>query len=171
MFAPQNRRSSFLVVGAVLMVAVFALARLVPRQHSTRLAYALQSTDPWTAAQVVEPADLAKQLADAKARKPLILCVGFSSLYNSARIPGAVFHGTPSSASGLDELKKWAQGIGREQPMVIYCGCCPLGRCPNVRPAFKALRELGFTHLKLLDLSTDFATDWVQKGLPVEKSK
>jgi len=40
--------------------------------------------------------------------------------------------------------------------------------CPNLRPAYRLLKELGFERLGLLDLPTNFRTDWVAKGYPVE---
>ncbi|MBI3670157.1 MAG: rhodanese-like domain-containing protein [Acidobacteria bacterium] len=99
----------------------------------------------------------------------MILYVGFGFLYRSAHLPGALFHGPAAKPDGLEDLKKWAKDIPRGQPIVIYCGCCPWNRCPNVRPAFTALHELGFVRLKVLFLETDLATNWVQKGFPVEK--
>jgi hypothetical protein len=42
-------------------------------------------------------------------------------------------------------------------------------RCPNIRPAFKALQGLGFKSLRVLLLSQDFATDWAGKDLPYDK--
>jgi hypothetical protein len=121
--------------------------------------------------QVLQPADLAKQLSDPKSKKPLIVCVGFKSLYHSAHVPRAVFHGPAAGALGLEDLKKWAQNISRSQPIVIYCGCCPMARCPNIRPAFQALHDMGFAKLKVLFFETDFARDWVQKGFPVDKDQ
>jgi len=52
---------------------------------------------------------------------------------------------------------------------VIYCGCCPFEHCPNVRPAFQLLNEMKFTNQKLLNLSTNLKTDWIDKGYPVAK--
>lgn len=127
------------------------------------------SADPWSKSQIVQPADFAKELAAAKAaNKPIVVCTGFRVLYQGAHIPGASFHGPANSAQGLDDLKKWAQGIPRSANVVVYCGCCPLWHCPNIRPAFAALRDMGFTHLHVLLLPTDFNTDWIEKGYPVE---
>lgn len=86
-----------------------------------------------------------------------------------AHVPGAVFHGAAQSEVGLADLKRWAQGVPRNSRLVVYCGCCPLEHCPNVRPAFNALHDMGFANLRVLLLSRDFATDWVEKGYPVEK--
>jgi thiosulfate/3-mercaptopyruvate sulfurtransferase len=82
---------------------------------------------------------------------------------------GATFHGPTSEADGLSELKEWARTLQRSEGLVIYCGCCPLEKCPNVRPAFSALREMGFTRLRVLVLPTSFKKDWVEKGYPVER--
>jgi len=52
---------------------------------------------------------------------------------------------------------------------VIYCGCCPFDHCPNIRPAYTALNAMGFKKLRVLVLPTNFATDWVDKGFPMQK--
>ena len=33
------------------------------------------------------------------------------------------------------------------------------------------MRDMGFTHLRVLILPNDFNTDWIAKGYPVEKAK
>jgi len=54
---------------------------------------------------------------------------------------------------------------------VLYCGCCPWNRCPNVGPAFSKMREMGFSNVKVLYLADNFGTNWVEKGYPVEKGR
>ena len=125
-------------------------------------------SDPWTKAQTVQPADLAKELGNAKSA-PTVVFVGFKRLYSAGHIRGAEYHGTAGSEEGLKELTTWAAGLPRSTNLVIYCGCCPLERCPNIRPAFKALQGLGFKSLRVLLLPQDFATDWAGKGLPYDK--
>ena len=125
-------------------------------------------SDPWTKAQTLQAADLAKELGDSKPA-PTVLFVGFKRLYSSGHIKGAQFHGTAGSEEGLKELTAWATGIPRTTNLVIYCGCCPMEKCPNIRPAFKALQGLGFKNLRVLLLPQDFATDWAGKGLPYDK--
>lgn len=66
-------------------------------------------------------------------------------------------------------MKQWAQDLPRTQPIVIYRGCCPWAQCPNLRPALKALDEMGFEQLRALKIPTDFKTDWARKGYPVER--
>jgi len=125
-------------------------------------------SDPWTKAQTVLPSDLVKELGHSQAA-PTVLFVGFKRLYSAGHIKGAQYHGTAGSEEGLKELTAWAAGLPRSTNLVIYCGCCPLERCPNIRPAFKALQGLGFKNLRVLLLAQDFATDWADKGFPYDK--
>jgi thiosulfate/3-mercaptopyruvate sulfurtransferase len=125
-------------------------------------------SDPWTKGQTVLPAELVKELGDSKTA-PTVVFVGFKRLYSAGHIKGAQYHGTAGSDEGLKELTTWASGLPRSTNLVIYCGCCPMERCPNIRPAFKALQGLGFKSLRVLLLSQDFATDWAGKDLPYDK--
>jgi thiosulfate/3-mercaptopyruvate sulfurtransferase len=131
-------------------------------------ALAQADSDPWAKTQTVQAADLARELGDSKPT-PTIVFVGFKRLYTSGHIKGAQYHGTAGSEEGLKELAAWAAGLPRSTNLVIYCGCCPMEKCPNIRPAFKALQGLGFKNLRVLLLPQDFATDWVGKGLPYDK--
>jgi hypothetical protein len=127
-------------------------------------------SDPWMVSETVTPADLVKELHDPDpAKRPLVACVGFKFLYDGGHVPGASFHGPASKDEGLADLKTWAQGLPKSSNVVIYCGCCPMPRCPNLRPAFAALHDEGFARLRVLLLPTNFGTDWAGKGYPVEK--
>src|SRR5712664_1670959 len=128
-----------------------------------------KSSDPWSSSQTLQPADLAGELAEKNGTPPTIVYVGFRTLFAGGHIPGASFHGTASTEQGLAELKKWADGLPRSASLVIYCGCCPFEKCPNIRPAFTALNGMGFKKLRVLVLPTNFATDWAGKGYPLEK--
>jgi thiosulfate/3-mercaptopyruvate sulfurtransferase len=134
------------------------------------LTRAQNSTDPWTAAQTIQPADLAKELADSKSA-PTIEFVGFQRLYTAGHIKGSQNHGSGGSPEGLAQIKAWADSLPRSANLVIYCGCCPMEHCPNLRPAFAALREMGFTKLRVLILPTSFEVDWAEKGLPYDKGQ
>jgi thiosulfate/3-mercaptopyruvate sulfurtransferase len=125
-------------------------------------------SDPWTKAQTVQAPDLVQELGNSKTA-PTVVFVGFKRLYSAGHIKGAEYHGTAGSEEGLKELTAWAAGLSRSTNLVIYCGCCPMERCPNIRPAFKALQGLGFKNLRVLLLPQDFATDWAGKGLPYDK--
>jgi len=126
--------------------------------------------DPWNDSQTVQPAALNKELSDAKTT-PLILFVGYQRLFNAGHIKGTQFHGSGGSADGLAQLKAWATPLPRSASIVIYCGCCPLWHCPNVRPAFVALRDMGFTKVRVLLLPTSFEVDWAEKGLPYDRGQ
>jgi hypothetical protein len=169
MIRPTNSRSLRFLGAAILCAA--AIPATLERLSARSAAPASQApAEPWSAAQTVQPADLMKELGESKtANRPVVVCVGFRPLYMGAHVPGAVYHGAAQSEQGLADLKKWAQGVPRSANIVVYCGCCPLEHCPNLRPAFAELRDMGFAHLRVLLLPHDFATDWVEKGYPVEK--
>lgn len=114
---------------------------------------------------LIEPKDLAAIRPD---QAPAILYVGPNVLYRSKHIPGSVFAGPGNTAAGIELLKAAADKLPRTRDIVIYCGCCPWERCPNIKPAAEALRGMGFTRVKALNLPTGFKVDWIDHGLPVE---
>ena len=116
---------------------------------------------------LVQPADFAAQLA-AKGPRPAVFMVGPNVLYRSKHIPGSVFAGPGRDEAGLAILKAEAGELPHDKEIVVYCGCCPYEMCPNVRPALETLRQMGFTRVKALMIPTNFATDWVDHGYPVE---
>jgi rhodanese-related sulfurtransferase len=113
---------------------------------------------------VVQPADLAKDL-----KAPLIIHVGFNVLYRATHIPGAIYAGPASQPDGIAELKQAVSGQPRSRAIVLYCGCCPWDKCPNIRPALAVLREMGFENVRALELPENLKTDWIDKGYPIEK--
>ena len=122
------------------------------------------------ASQLVQPSDLVRELESPSTDSRLAtVYVGFRALFAGGHIPGATYHGSASTPRGLAEIKKWAASLSRTTNLIIYCGCCPFERCPNIRPAFVLFHDLGFTHVRVLQLPTSFAADWVDKGYPVEK--
>jgi len=129
------------------------------------------SEQPWTKAQTVEAAQFATELQQEKDPYLTVIYVGVKALYVGAHIPGAVFYGPGSTEQGLSELRRFAATLPRNSDVVLYCGCCPLEKCPNLRPAFRALKDSGFTRLRVLVLPTSFNSDWVEKGLPVHKGE
>jgi rhodanese-related sulfurtransferase len=116
---------------------------------------------------LVQPKDLAAQLA-AKAPGPTIIHVGPNVLYRGKHIPGSIYAGPAATRPGLDALKLVVGKLPRDRAIVVYCGCCPWVHCPNVKPAVELLRSMGFTHVKAMYVETSFATDWIDKGYPVE---
>jgi hypothetical protein len=119
---------------------------------------------------LIQPAELAEILRSPRASKPLLLYVGFRVLYEQAHIPGAEYVGAPSEPAGLSRLRERVKALPREAAIVLYCGCCPWSRCPNVKPAYAALAAMGFKNAKVLWISDNFGVDWVDKGYPVARS-
>ena len=116
---------------------------------------------------LIQPAELAAMLKSGP--KPAILQVGFKVMYDEAHIPGAVYAGPGSKDEGIAALKDAAAAIGKDQEVLIYCGCCPWEHCPNVAAAWRTLREMGFANLKVLYIPKNFGADWVEKGYPTVK--
>jgi len=158
-----SRRVFPIFLFATFSLFLFALLPLA-------LTRAQNSTDPWAPLQTVQPADLAKELENGNPATT-VLFVGFRRLYIGGHIKGAQFHGSGGSADGVAEIKSWATPLPRSTKLVIYCGCCPMAKCPNIRPAYIALHEMGFTNLRVLILPTSFAADWAEKGLPYDKGQ
>lgn len=127
--------------------------------------------DPWTINNVITPDELVKELKNTKDKKPLILQVGFEFLYNTGHIPGSKYVGPASEKKGLNSIKQEVKKLKKDTNIVIYCGCCPWNHCPNVRPAFKMLKDLNFTNVKVLLIKQNFGKDWTDKGYPEEKAK
>ena len=130
---------------------------------------AADESRPWTPAELISPAQLNNELADVKAGKVVLIQVGFMMMYKLGHIPGSQYGGPAAKVEGLENLKKVLAKLPRNQRIVIYCGCCPWGDCPNIRPAFHALKEMGFTNFKVLDIPTRLGDDWTAKGYPIVK--
>ncbi|MGD0956025.1 MAG: rhodanese-like domain-containing protein [Candidatus Acidiferrales bacterium] len=163
--------TAFVVVAALVMLRGSGKP-LQSTANAPKAAPEQNAPDPWGLSETVEPADLVKELSDPiPANRPTVVYVGPRFLYDGGHILGASFHGPGSREDGIADLRKWAQGLPRAANVVLYCGCCPLERCPNLRPAFVAMHDMGFTHLRVLLLTHNFATDWAAKGYPVEKGK
>jgi thiosulfate/3-mercaptopyruvate sulfurtransferase len=113
---------------------------------------------------LIQPPELAAHLS----AKPAIFQVGPNVLYRSKHIPGAVFAGPGAKPEGVALLKSAVENLPRDREIVIYCGCCPWDRCPNITPAMEALKQMGFTRVKALYVADNFKANWVDKGYPVE---
>lgn len=115
---------------------------------------------------LISPEELNQML---KTQKPLVLSIGPRSLYDQARISGAEFIGSTSTPEGLDALRTRVKSEPKDKLIVLYCGCCPWSHCPNVHPAYKELRNLGYTNVHVLYIANNFGADWVNKGYPTTK--
>jgi thiosulfate/3-mercaptopyruvate sulfurtransferase len=121
------------------------------------------------ATRLIQPEDLVKLIQTPGKEKPLLIQVGSHVLFSQAHIPESEYIGPASSEAGLQQLRKRVESLPRTKLIVLYCGCCPWGHCPNVKPADDALHNIGFTNVKVLYISDNFGTNWVDKGYPVAK--
>lgn len=120
-------------------------------------------------ARQVSIAELVKLLQPPEKGGPLIIQVGSHVLYSQAHIPGSEYIGPASSDGGIQQLRKRVESLTRTKSIVLYCGCCPWNRCPNVKPAYDALQAMGFRNFKVLYIANNFGADWVDKGYPTAK--
>lgn len=118
--------------------------------------------EPWTQTQLLEPADLAKTLNNAQASQPYVFCIG-----PQAVIKGSIDIGSTRDPANLDALRAQLNKLPKDANIVIYCGCCPFDRCPNIRPAFELLNKMDFKNQKLLNLPHNIKVDWIDHGYPV----
>lgn len=139
------------------MISALLLATLVLSQ---------ESSNPWRQSELIEPSALVKSLQSST--PPYVICVAFPILYHGRHIPRAILAGPGAKPEGLDLLKAAASKLPRDENIVIYCGCCPMAKCPNVRPAYDLLKKLGFTHVRVLDAQTSMYIDWYSRGYPSE---
>jgi thiosulfate/3-mercaptopyruvate sulfurtransferase len=119
---------------------------------------------------LMQPPELAGIL-HAAGQKPLVLQVGSHVLFAEAHIPGAEYAGPGGQEGGLEALRARVRDMSRDQFIVIYCGCCPWVKCPNIKAAYRELQSLGFTAVRVLYIANDFGTDWVAKGYPIAKGR
>jgi rhodanese-related sulfurtransferase len=116
----------------------------------------------------IQPKELAAAIAK-DGTKPVVIQVGPNVMYRSKHVPGAIYAGPGSKQEGLDMLKAAVAKYPKDRDIVLYCGCCPWDRCPNVAPAMAMLKELGYTKVKAMYIKENFKTDWTDQGLPGEQ--
>lgn len=161
---------STVAVNKLTRLAALLTLALLSAVCSTALAQA------GTAAQIpaadrMQPSELAQMLKSPGADKPLVLQVGSHVLYAQAHIPGSEYIGAAAQEAGRKALGERVARLDRATLVVLYCGCCPWGKCPNIDPAYKLMKSLGFTRLKVLYIADNFGTDWVDKGYPVAQGR
>ena len=121
--------------------------------------------------QLIQPEELVRILKSNEKEKPLVLQVGSRVMFSQIHIPGSEFAGPGSTPTGIQSLESTVAALPKNRRIVLYCGCCPWNRCPNVGPAYKRLHDLGFTQVQVLYLANNFGDDWVNKGYPAVKGK
>jgi thiosulfate/3-mercaptopyruvate sulfurtransferase len=156
----MNKRSGMAVTVGMLLGLLAILACGRP---------GMRAGEPWGPDQLVQPDQLAKRLASPEARKPLLLHVGVRDLYRRGHIVDSKYVGMAADPDGIRKLKEEVQNRPLDTEIIIYCGCCPWDVCPNMRPAFQALTEMGFKNVKLLYIPRYLQEDWVERGFPTQK--
>jgi hypothetical protein len=123
-----------------------------------------QNDVPWSSNQAIKPSELAAEINSGAAKNILIINSGSVN-----DIKGAVNIGPLGDKENQKKLSKYLKDIPKDKSIVIYCGCCPMNHCPNIRPAYQILKEKGFTNFKILDIKENIAVDWISKGYPLAK--
>ncbi|MGB6092931.1 MAG: rhodanese-like domain-containing protein [Moheibacter sp.] len=123
-----------------------------------------QQSEPWNENQLMKTENLASRISLAQTDNLLILSVGPDAL-----IKGSVDMGAARDPENIEKMRRYLEDVPRDKEVVIYCGCCPFSRCPNIRPAFSLLNEMGFKNPKLLDIPQNIRVDWLTKNYPVQE--
>lgn len=155
----NNTKSAFLLL-FLISIASFAFQNEAFAQ------------EPWSKKQLIEPSELAAKITNEKVKSPFIISVspeGAHGLRPGKGIKGAVDFGAADEPQNLKKLKSSLEELPIDRDIVVYCGCCPFDVCPNIRPAFSLLNEMGFTNHKLLNLEKNIRVDWLNKGYPMNE--
>ncbi|RZL52847.1 MAG: rhodanese-like domain-containing protein [Pedobacter sp.] len=145
------------VLFAIAMLTVFANISV---SNAQQLPGSTLQSNPWKSNQLVQPATLMDMM---KKDKSLVV-------YNIGvvqDIKGATHIGAASEKEKLQLLSTELKKLSKDKTVVVYCGCCPFEKCPNIRPAFRMLQANNFSKAYLLNLPTNLKTDWIAKGYPL----
>lgn len=157
-------KNKFLIVALSLFIVglstLTSLAQIAPRMIPT-----LGPGNPWTESQLLEPSVLAAKIKAGEKATPVIFNIGAVEDIKGAKHIGPVSHN-----ENMNSLKAAVSAMPKNTEIIIYCGCCPFAKCPNIRPAFLELKKLGFNNIKLLNLPVNLQTNWISKGYPLARS-
>ena len=153
---------------ALVTLASFRTAPKCRAQYSNPISLSATSI---AANQQIQPTTLIHMLQSRNTERPVVLQVGSRVMFAQAHIPGSIYAGPGSQPAGLQLLETTVSSVPKDKLIVIYCGCCPWNHCPNMGPAYKRLRDLGFANVKALYFANNFGDDWVAKGYPVENGQ
>jgi thiosulfate/3-mercaptopyruvate sulfurtransferase len=164
-----TRPKRLILFSAFIAFSTFGFNRDCSAQFSGPVTSASAFSVPES--QRIEPAALVKLLQAPSDDRPVMLQVGSHIMFAQSHIPGSVFAGPGSQSAGLHLLETKVASTPKSKLIVIYCGCCPWDRCPNIGPVYQRLYELGFTNVKALYLANNFGSDWVARGYPADKGE
>lgn len=148
-----------ILLGILLSVNVISFSKA---QTSVNTSQSLDKRDTWTQKDLIEPSALAAIIANPKAKQAMVYNIGVVE-----NIKGAKSFGAASEKENLEKFKKTLDGLPKTSFVVVYCGCCPFNKCPNIRPAFNLMKSMGFLNGKLLNMPTNLKQNWIDKGYPL----
>lgn len=122
--------------------------------------------DPWTDQDLMAPEVLADKIENGEIDSTQVLSIGFENIIKNSTQLGPV-----KDEAHLEELRKYLKDVPKDEHLVLYCGCCPFEKCPNIRPAMKLVKEMGFKNAKLLNLKESVKADWIDQGYPTHGSQ
>jgi hypothetical protein len=131
----------------------FHLTRVLPLALLATLCFAQDGADPWPKANLLEPAALAREFT-----------VGQTSHSPGCRVPSAVSHEAHSTCHRRRPRIEAGRDRGAEEGRGRAIEGCRLGdllrllpmeKCPNVRPPYRVLKEMGFTRVRVLRIPTN----------------
>ena len=150
------------ILGVVLTVN-FASSQFLPG-GGTSSAYSVPVND------LIQPQEVNEMLQKHAIKPFLLFHVGSHMMYTQAHIPHSEYIGPGAQPAGIEALKKRVASVDKKTLIILYCGCCPWDRCPNVAPTYQTLHSMGY-NVKVLQMPTNFGVDWVSKGYAIEKGQ
>lgn len=145
---------------ATLFISFLAIAFIaVAFTHCTEP----NSKEPWSEEQLMPPAELAQIILNGNEPHTYIYDIG-----PAGQIRDAIEIGEGKNKKNIEKLRAELSDVPKDANIVIYCGCCPFKDCPNIRPAFDLLNDMGFKNQNLLNLPENLKVDWIDKGYPME---
>lgn len=119
-------------------------------------------TDTWSSKQLMATKVLADRISQNKMQNTVVINIG-----PDAVIKNSFNAGPGKEVKSIDKLKTYLKNIPKDKEVVLYCGCCPFNKCPNIRPAFKVITDLGYKKAKLLNIPSNIKVDWIDKSYPI----
>lgn len=123
-----------------------------------------QDIGDWKMKQLITVESLLKKMNDETKKENLIIL----NTGPVEDIKGAINIGPVENEKYLNKLATVLDTIPKKKELVIYCGCCPLAVCPNLKPAYDMLKKRKYKNFHVLLLAQDLQEDWIDKGYPVE---
>jgi hypothetical protein len=145
----------------IVLMTYNAIGQTIPNNSK-----ALDKQDFWTQKDLIQPAELAALIRNPKSNPIYIFNIGVVE-----DIKGAKKLGEASKKENLEKLNAALKAIPKSSRIVIYCGCCPFDKCPNIRPAFNLMKNSGYSNGKLLNIPLNLKQDWISKGYPLNPKR